>query len=207
MSWRSWLEDKTTISESSDMFTSSPTFSSFICLKESISTPHSFAFLPNSAGAPKVGIFPFEAEHILRLFSKCIIYHTLCGRHKTPNVNCFCTSSPLGDIDVKDKIDLILQLCQENKPKDTIHLSRWGTKWLLGTINGHIPAIENFEKCVFTPYQSYPISNTNAEEQTDTRQSKQGHHFQPRGRPFNTQPGSAVYQGSARPDHNWHDHY
>ena len=43
------------------------------------------------------------------------------------------------------------------KPRDNIHLSRSGTKRLLGTINNHLYIVENFEKCVF--FYRHPYGN------------------------------------------------
>ena len=143
-----------------------------------------------------------------------------------------CTSCPPGDTDVTGINDVILQLCQENnltcidvnvnfydkrkknelrhhfyKSRDSIHLSQSGTKRLLGTINNHIPVVENFEKCVFTLYQSRQIQKTNNEKRTYTRQPKQGNEFQSGERPPNTQTRNTTYQGSSRSDHNWKGHY
>ena len=136
---------------------------------------------------------------------------------KLKNSKCklfLCTSCPRGDTDVTDINDVILQLCQENeitcidvninfydkknknelkyhfyKPRDSIHLSRSGTKGLLGSINNYISVVENFEKCVFTPHQT---NNTNKPT---------------RGPSQPTQADKAVNQGSARPDHNRYGQY
>ena len=148
-------------------------------------------------------------------------YRNLINSVKHQNAKCnlfLCTSCPRGDTDVTDINDVILQLCQEKsltfvdvnenfynkkknnelrhhfyKPRDSIHLSRSGTKRLLGTINEHIPVVENFEKCVFIPYQPYQMLKTNERSQTQQRG---------KSLPVYTQQGSAVYQDSTRSDHN-----
>lgn len=62
--------------------------------------------------------------------------------------------------------------------------------------------VENFENCVFFPYQQYSVSKTNDEKQSDRRQSKQRHETQSRGKSSYTQLGSAVHQDSTRWDNN-----
>lgn len=107
-------------------------------------------------------------------------YQQLITFVKNSNSSCklfLCTSCPRGDTDVTDINEVIMRLCRSNKltcidtnadfydkknqlkhhfykPRDSIHLSRSGTKRLLGTIDHHLCIVENFEKCVFPFSQS-----------------------------------------------------
>ena len=102
-------------------------------------------------------------------------YKQLITSVKNSNSNSkifLCTSCPRGDTDITEVNEVIMRLCQTNeltcidtnadfydkrnqlrhhffKPRDNIHLSRSGTKRLLGTINQHLCVVDNFEKCVY----------------------------------------------------------
>ena len=140
-----------------------------------------------------------------------------------------CSSSPRGDTDVTDINNVILQLCQENnlsfidinasfydqkknelkyhfyKPRDSIHLSRSGTKRLLGSINEHITVVDNFEKCVFSSNMPQQLPQTN------NINGKQPYYSQPKQWTTGTfhthsQRGSTAYLSSDRQDRNLRNH-
>lgn len=102
-------------------------------------------------------------------------YQQLIAHVKILNPTCkifLCTACPRGDTNVTDINEMIEQLCHRNKltcvnvyeaffdkhnkkrdhfykPRDNIHLSRSGTKRLLGSIDTHVHIVENYNSCVY----------------------------------------------------------
>ena len=128
------------------------------------------------SGETEIAHFEQQYENLISLIrkknSKCkVLLSNMC---------------PRGDIDVTEINDVIRDLCQthnvtlinsnadfyDKKKKlrnhfyklwDSIHLSRSGTKRLLGSFERHISIVENFETCVYLPrtllWQETPLDN------------------------------------------------
>ena len=139
-----------------------------------------------------------DIEHFEHKYQQLI----LLVKEKNSRCNIFlCSSCPRGDTDVNEFNEAIKRLCSVNKliyvnsnadfydkkgklryhffkPRDNIHLSRSGTKRLLGTINNQLYIVENFEKCVFSYRQTYGNKKP-APEQHSSRYSGELYHRVP----------------------------
>ena len=60
------------------------------------------------------------------------------------------------------------------KPRDNIHLSRSGTKGLLGLINQTLYAVENLDKCVYS-VRSQQMKSTDNAKSADQRRNRYDH--------------------------------
>lgn len=168
------------------------------------------------------------------LFEEC--YEQLINYVKTGNPLCtifLCNSCPRGDVDVSEFNMIMQEQCDVHNTKyidtysayfdnggqlrsyfyqrrDNIHLSSSGTKRLLGTINKHIPIVDNFDQCVRDLHnpkpqqyrrQNYWNSSTRNQGRQNDRDPSTKDQRQP-SRPDGTH--NAQHNGHAGGEANWY---